>query len=117
MGWNGFRLSSLFKGFIGNRGWTGRASALIKAGLLGTEHLISPIMSKWQEEHHVYRRCVVCKKPFRLWLCRLNAPDRTGMFCTQKCHRIARKLFRKMLNEGLLEPLLQQMIVEERKAA
>jgi hypothetical protein len=48
--------------------------------------------------------------------CRLNAPDRTGMFCTQRCHRIARKLFRKMLKEGLLEPLLQQMIAEERKA-
>jgi hypothetical protein len=40
------------------------------------------------------------------------------MFCSQKCHRIARKLFRKMLKEGSLEPLLRQMMIEdERKIA
>jgi hypothetical protein len=96
---------------------TGPSKRRDKAGLLGAEHLISPIMSKWPEGHHVYRQCVVCKKIFRLWLCRLKAPDRAGMFCTQKCHRIARKLFRKMLAEGLLEPLLQQVIAEEMKKA
>jgi hypothetical protein len=95
----------------------GRASGRIKAGLLGAEDLISRVMSKWPGEHRVRRQCVVCQRPFSLWLCRLKRPDRTGMFCTQKCHRIARKLFRKMLKEGLLEPLLQQVIAEEMKKA
>jgi hypothetical protein len=74
-------------------------------------------MSKWHEEHHVFRQCAVCKKTFRLYLSELNAPDRAGMFCTQKCHRIARKLFRKMLAEGRLETLLKELIAEEQKKA
>jgi hypothetical protein len=70
---------------------------------------------KAPEVGHVFRKCLVCGKTFRVWRSQLTY--RAGDFCTQKCHRIARKLFRKMLREGLLEPLLQQMIAEERKMA
>jgi hypothetical protein len=74
-------------------------------------------MSKWHEEHHVFRQCAVCKKTFRLYLSQLNAPDRVGMFCTQKCHRLSRRLFRKLLADGRLGTLLKELIAEEQKKA
>ena len=43
------------------------------------------------------------------------------MFCTQKCHRVARRLFRLMLMDGrleaLLKALLQEMLTENQKKA
>jgi hypothetical protein len=43
-------------------------------GFRGLEYLICSVMSKWHEEHHIYRQCAVCKKTFRLYLSQLNAP-------------------------------------------
>jgi hypothetical protein len=39
------------------------------------------------------------------------------MFCTQKCHRLSRRLFRKLLADGRLETLLKELIAEEQKRA
>jgi hypothetical protein len=64
-------------------------------------------------EYHVYRHCVVCEKPFRVFRCHLN--DRASMFCTQRCHRMSRSLFRRMLADGRLEPLLKATLAEMQK--
>jgi hypothetical protein len=64
---------------------------------------------------HVYRTCVVCKKIFRVMRSKLSS--RPAMFCTQKCHRLSRRLFRLMLADGRLETLLKEFIAEEQKRA
>jgi hypothetical protein len=67
------------------------------------------------EVRHIYRQCAVCGKSFQLFLCRLESPKRQGMFCTQACHRIARTLFRRMLEDGRLAPLLKAELAEVQK--
>jgi hypothetical protein len=37
------------------------------------------------------------------------------MFCTQRCHRVSRRLFRWLLAEGRLEPLLRVALAELQK--
>ena len=37
------------------------------------------------------------------------------MFCTQRCHRIARTLFRELLADGDLAPLLQAKFYQAQK--
>jgi hypothetical protein len=39
------------------------------------------------------------------------------MFCTQRCHRVSRALFRQMLADGRLEPFLKEAILELQKEA
>jgi ferredoxin len=71
-------------------------------------------MPKWPAKHRIRRRCVVCERPFSLWLSQLHE-RRQGMFCTQNCHHIARLLFRRMLMEGRLAPLLKEELMELQK--
>ena len=77
--------------------------------------LVSFHMSRWQEPGHIFRQCVLCGRPFRIFKSQLVRPRRRGRFCTNKCHALALKLFGEALASGQLEPLLQQMIAEEMK--
>ena len=61
-------------------------------------------------ELSVYKHCAICGRPFAVFRCRLKR--RASMFCTQRCHRIARSLFRRMLEDGRLTPLLHEMLAE-----
>jgi hypothetical protein len=60
----------------------------------------------------VRRQCIVCDRPFSLFLSQLNAPKRQGKFCSRECHLISRELFRRMLADGRLEPLLKAELAE-----
>ena len=52
----------------------------------------------------IYRHCLVCKRPFRVWRCELLS--NRAKFCTIKCYSAARRLFSKALADGRLELIL-----------
>jgi hypothetical protein len=49
----------------------------------------------------VYRNCIMCDAPFRVWKCAV-APNR-GKFCSRECYYISRRAFSQALADGRLE--------------
>jgi hypothetical protein len=72
-------------------------------------------MSRWSEPGHIFRHCVLCGKPFRLFKSQLRRPRRQGLFCTNRCHAVALKLFSTGLATGRLEPVLKELLAEARE--
>lgn len=60
---------------------------------------------------HVYRRCLICGRPFRV--CRSRLIYRAGEFCTRKCLQVARHVFTMLLRDGRFEAMLSRVIEEE----
>ena len=52
----------------------------------------------------IYRRCIMCGRPFRVWRCELLR--NRAKFCTRKCYSASRRLFSKALADGRLEVIL-----------
>jgi hypothetical protein len=55
----------------------------------------------------IYRHCIVCGRPFRVWRCELLR--NRAKFCTRKCYSTSRRLFSEALADGRLESILQEM--------
>jgi ferredoxin len=70
---------------------------------------------RYPQVGHLFRKCVVCGRVFRIYKSDLKWG--ACMFCTRKCHRVSRSLFRRMLADGRLEPLLKEAIAELQKEA
>lgn len=64
---------------------------------------------------HVFRNCLICGKPFRVW--RSTLTYRAGEFCSVGCYHLGMKVFSKLLQDGRFEAMLRQVIEEERKKA
>ena len=58
-----------------------------------------------------YRHCIVCGRPFRI--VPAEARRRASVFCTLSCFWKSWRVFRRMLQEGLLEQTLSMPIVRE----
>jgi hypothetical protein len=52
----------------------------------------------------IYRHCIVCGRPFRVWRCELLR--NRAKFCTRKCYFASRRLFSIALADGRLERIL-----------
>jgi hypothetical protein len=52
----------------------------------------------------IYRRCIMCGRPFRVWRCEL-LPNR-AKFCTVRCYSASRRAFSNALADGRLEVIL-----------
>jgi hypothetical protein len=52
----------------------------------------------------IYRHCIMCGKPFRVWKCELLR--NRAKFCTRTCYSVSRRLFSKALADGRLELIL-----------
>jgi hypothetical protein len=52
----------------------------------------------------VYRHCIVCGRPFRVWRCELLR--NRAKFCTRECYSASRRLFSDALADGRLELIL-----------
>ena len=52
----------------------------------------------------IYRHCIVCGRPFRVWRCELLR--NRAKFCTRKCYTASRRLFSEALADGRLEVIL-----------
>jgi hypothetical protein len=67
----------------------------------------------------IYRHCIVCGRPFRVWKCELLR--NRAKFCTQRCYFISRRLFSIALASGRLEVILanelEHMRTEGREAS
>ena len=74
-------------------------------------------MSRWSEPGHIFRQCALCGKTFRIFKSQLIRPRRRGLFCTNKCHAFALKLFSEGLATGRLGPILKELIAEVLKKA
>jgi hypothetical protein len=61
-------------------------------------------MSAYAGTSSVYRECLVCKRPFRVWKCRL-LPNR-ARFCSMACFSASRKAYSEALADGRLEVIL-----------
>ena len=59
----------------------------------------------------LYRHCIMCGRPFRVWRCELLR--NRAKFCTRECYSASRRLFSKALADGRLELIL----AEERERA
>jgi hypothetical protein len=59
----------------------------------------------------IYRRCVVCGRSFRVEPAELRR--RASMFCTLSCFWKSWRVFRRALQEGLLEQFLSLPVVRE----
>jgi hypothetical protein len=66
----------------------------------------------------IYRHCIMCGRPFRVWRCELMR--NRAKFCTRECYSASRRLFSKALADGRLELLLadelERMKAENREA-
>ena len=69
-------------------------------------------MSAYPGSQSIYRECLVCKRPFRVWKCRLLS--NRAKFCSMACFSASRKAYSEALADGRLEVILKQN--RERKA-
>jgi hypothetical protein len=58
----------------------------------------------------IYRKCLWCERPFRVWGFLLRQPNR-GKFCTSRCYAASRRAFSKALADGRLEVILHRLKV------
>jgi hypothetical protein len=63
---------------------------------------------KYPEVGHVFRLCLICGKPFRVYKYRLTRRG-NGRFCTTQCLFAAWHLFSEALAMGLLEHIFQKL--------
>jgi hypothetical protein len=59
----------------------------------------------------MYRRCIMCERPFRVWRCELLR--NRAKFCSVRCYSASRRTFSNALADGRLELIL----AEERERA
>ena len=59
----------------------------------------------------IYRRCIMCERPFRVWRCELVR--NRAKFCSVRCYSASRRAFSNALADGRLEVIL----AEERERA
>ena len=52
----------------------------------------------------IYRHCVMCGRPFRVWKCELLR--NRAKFCTVQCYSASRRAFSEALADGRLELIL-----------
>jgi hypothetical protein len=57
-----------------------------------------------QERGHVYRHCVMCKRPFRV--CNSQLARRSARFCTVRCYHAALRAFTEALASDRLGVIL-----------
>jgi hypothetical protein len=60
----------------------------------------------------IYRHCIMCGRPFRVWASELRKPNR-GKFCTRSCYSASRRAFSVALCEGQLEHILALPVCQE----
>jgi hypothetical protein len=59
---------------------------------------------KYPEVGHVYRQCVMCRRPFRV--CKSALARRSAKFCTVNCYHAALRAFTEVLASDRLELIL-----------
>src|SRR5258705_11826051 len=59
---------------------------------------------RYPEVGHVYRQCVMCKRPFRV--CKSQLARRGAKFCTVRCYHAALREFSEALAGGRLGLIL-----------
>jgi hypothetical protein len=52
----------------------------------------------------IYRQCIMCERPFRVWRCELLR--NRAKFCSVRCYSASRRAFSKALADGRLEVIL-----------
>jgi hypothetical protein len=60
---------------------------------------------RYPEVGHLYRQCVMCRRPFRV--CKSALARRSAKFCTVKCYHAALRAFTEAIAGGRLELILQ----------
>ena len=59
---------------------------------------------RFSERGHVYRHCVMCRRPFRV--CNSQLARRSAKFCTVRCYHAALRAFTEALASDRLELIL-----------
>ena len=59
---------------------------------------------RYPERGHVYRHCVMCRRPFRV--CKSALARRSAKFCTVRCYHAALRAFREALDSDRLGLIL-----------
>src|ERR1700756_4457862 len=59
---------------------------------------------RYPERGHVYRHCVMCRRPFRV--CNSQLARRSARFCTVRCYHVALHAFSEALAGDRLELIL-----------
>jgi hypothetical protein len=59
---------------------------------------------RYPEVGHVYRHCVMCRRPFRV--CKSALARRSAKFCTVRCYHAALRAFTEALASDRLELIL-----------
>jgi hypothetical protein len=62
----------------------------------------------------IYRYCLMCKRPFRLWQSRVR---RGAKYCSVACFHASLKAYHEALASGELELLLGRPVCPEREKA
>jgi hypothetical protein len=69
---------------------------------------------RYPEVGHVYRQCVMCRRPFRV--CKSALARRSAKFCTVKCYHRALRLFSEALASDRLRLILGKVPPEAKSA-
>jgi hypothetical protein len=59
----------------------------------------------------IYRHCITCGRPFRVWRCELLR--NRAKFCTVRCYSAFRRAFSKALADGRLDHILEMPVSQE----
>jgi hypothetical protein len=62
---------------------------------------------RYPERGHVYRHCLMCRRPFRV--CNSQLARRGAKFCTVRCYHAALRAFSEALASDRLELILGRM--------
>jgi hypothetical protein len=63
----------------------------------------------------IYRRCIMCGRPFRVWRCELRR--NRAKFCTVQCYCASRRAFSNALADGRLEVIFAEERERAKRAA
>lgn len=67
---------------------------------------------RYPERGHVYRRCVMCGRPFRV--CNSQLARRSARFCTVRCYHAALRAFTEALASDRLEIIFRESAAERK---
>jgi hypothetical protein len=73
------------------------------------------ITMSYPSQGAIYRHCIMCGKPFRVWKCELLR--NRAKFCTVRCYSASRRAFSEALADGRLERILAEERERLKRAA
>ena len=81
-----------------------KSNWVARSGRTSIRHRAISVSDQYPGPGPIYRHCIMCGRPFRVWKCELLR--NRAKFCTRKCYSASRRLFSQALADGRLELIL-----------